>query len=73
MTNVDEMPICAADWLSACREDGQMEKSQPITAEENNQPGEGGVGVRGRGGEPVCGCGFKPEKSMQTDQGHSEH
>lgn len=42
MTNVDEMPMCAADWLSACGEDGQMEESQPINAEENNQSGEGG-------------------------------
>lgn len=57
--------MCAADWLSTCREDGQMEESQPMTAEENNQ--------LGGGNEPVCGCVLKPEKSMQTDQGHSEH
>ncbi len=45
-----------------------MEREQPIAAEENTNEGE----MRGRGGEHVCGCVLQPEKSMQTDQGHSE-
>lgn len=58
---MSEKPRCTADWSNACREDGQTEGRQPMTVDEE----EGRLNLRG--------CVLQPVKSMQIDQGHSEH